>query len=81
MLFLFFSMFELGGLATVIEFCTYKLSGMDVILCALFAQVAAFRFASFWYVPARSYLLLGSLFLNLLIIYFAENITRFLQNR
>ncbi|EUJ10036.1 hypothetical protein Meth11DRAFT_0847 [Methylophilaceae bacterium 11] len=81
LLFLFFSMFALGGLAAVIEFCTYKLGGMNVILCALFAQVVAFRFASFGYVPAQSYLLLGSLFLNLLIIYFAERITRFLQNR
>lgn len=79
LLFLFFSMFALGGFAALIEYCTYKLGGMNVILCALFAQVVAFRFASFGYVPAQSYLLLGSLFLNLFIIYFAELAVRYLK--
>lgn len=81
LLFLFFSMFVLGGFAALIEYSTYKLGGMNVILCALFAQVVAFRFASFGYVPAQSYLLLGSLFLNLFIIYFAELGMRYLKKR
>jgi hypothetical protein len=32
------------------------------------AQVVAFRFASFGYVPAQSYLLFGTLLLNVLMI-------------
>ena len=32
-------------------------------------QVIAYRYAHFGYVPAQSYLLFGSLFLNILIIY------------
>lgn len=79
--FLFISMFVLGGFAAFVEFTTYKLGGKNVILCALFAQVVAFRFASFGYVPAQSYLLLGSLFLNLFIIYFAEYIIRFFTKK
>ena len=79
--FLFLSMLVLGGLAAFVEFSTYKLGGLNVILCALFAQVVAFRFASFGYVPAQSYLLLGSLFLNLLIIYFAEHFVRFFKKQ
>lgn len=79
--FLFGSMFALGGLAAMIEFSAYKLGGMNIILCALLAQVVAYRFASFGYVPAQSYLLLGSLFLNLFIIYFAEKFIRFYRNK
>jgi hypothetical protein len=76
-LFLFASMFVLGAIAAAIEIAVYKLGGMNVILCALLAQVVAFRFASFGYVPAQSYLLFGTLFLNLFIIYFAD---KFLLN-
>jgi uncharacterized membrane protein len=70
-------MFALGSFAAFVEFSVYKLGGMNVILCALLAQVVAFRFASFGYVPAQSYLLFGSLFLNIFIIYFAEHFIRY----
>lgn len=76
-LFLFLGMFALGAIAATIEFAVYKLGGMNVILCSLLAQVVAFRFVSFGYVPAQSYLLFGTLFLNLFIIYFAD---KFLLN-
>lgn len=79
--FLFTSMFALGGLAAIIEFSVYKLGGKNVILCALLAQVVAYRFASFGYVPAQSYLLLGALFLNLFIIYFTEKFISFYNNK
>lgn len=70
--FLFLGMFFLGGVAAMIEHATYRLGGANVILCALLAQVVAFRFASFGYVPKQSYLLFGTLFLNLMIIYLAD---------
>ncbi len=50
----------------------YKLSGANIILCSLMGQVVAYRYAHFGYVPAQSYLLFGSLFLNVLLIYFFD---------
>ncbi len=78
--FLFVSMFLLGGLAASIEYLVYKLGGGNLILSALFGQVIAYRFASFGYVPAQSYLLLGALFLNLFIIYYAEKCIGFFRS-
>ncbi|HQN65182.1 MAG TPA: hypothetical protein PLR90_05440 [Methylophilus sp.] len=80
--FLFLGMFFLGGVAAFFEYATYKLGGMNVILCALLAQVIAFRFASFGYVPRQSYLLFGTIFLNLTIIYLADKVfLRFSKKR
>lgn len=78
--FLFVSMFALGGFAAFIEFSVRKLGGENLILCALLAQVVAYRFACFGYVPGQSYLLLGALFLNLFIIYFAEKLIGLCKN-
>jgi hypothetical protein len=71
-LFLFGCMFLLGLFAALIELFVFKLSGNNLILCALMAEVVAYRFASFGYVPAQSYLLFGTIFLNIFIIYFAD---------
>lgn len=79
--FLFGSMFALGGLAAIIEFSVFRLGGKNVILCSLLAQVIAYRFSCFGYVPAQSYLLLGALFFNLILIYFAEKFFGFFRNR
>jgi hypothetical protein len=79
--FLLVCMFVLGGFAAFIEFLVYKLGGQNLILSALFSQVLAYRFASFGYVPAQSHLLLGALFLNLILIYFAEKFFGFFRNR
>ncbi|MGP1717932.1 MAG: hypothetical protein ACTS9Y_12205 [Methylophilus sp.] len=70
--FLFFAMLTVGFGAALIEYATYQLGGKNVILCSLFAQVIAFRFASFGYVPKQSYLLFGSLALNILLIFIAN---------
>ncbi len=78
--FLFASMVVLGGLATLIEFSVYKLGGNNLILSALLAQVLAYRFASFGYVPSQSYLLLGALLLNLFIIYSSEKCIGFFKS-
>lgn len=71
-LFLFGCMIALGSFAAAIEFAVFKFGGRNMILCALFAQVVAFRFASFGYVPSQSYLLFGTIFLNLALIYLAD---------
>jgi hypothetical protein len=71
-LFLFVAMLLVGFIGAVCEIFVYKFSGRNLILCSLLAQVVAYRFLSFGYVPAQSYLLFGSLFLNVGIIYCAE---------
>jgi hypothetical protein len=65
-------MLILGGIAAAIEISVFKLGGGNVILCALLAQVVAYRFAHFGYVPSRSYLLFGSLYLTLFMFYFSN---------
>lgn len=73
-LFLFVCMVALGGFAAMIELAVYKFGGSNLILCALLAQVVAFRYASFGYVPNQSYLLFGTILLNLAVIYFADKV-------
>jgi len=73
-LFLFGCMLLVGAIGAVIDAAVYRLGGKNLILCSLLAQVVAYRFSSFGYVPAQSYLLFGSLFLNLLMIYGAEKV-------
>ena len=54
----------------LIEFVTYRLGGNNLILASLIAQVVAYRYCHFGYVPAQSYLLLGAVICNILIIYY-----------
>ncbi len=53
--FLFASIFILGLLGSFIEVLSYKFGGKNIILCTLFAEVIAYRFTSFGYVPLQSY--------------------------
>jgi hypothetical protein len=72
--FLFVCMVLISLGASCLEIFIYKFGGKNIILCSLLAQVIAYRFASFGYVPAQSYLLFGTIFLNILIIYIMEKI-------
>jgi hypothetical protein len=74
--FLFGCLFLLGLFAAVIEIAVFKLGGNNLILCSLLAEVVAYRYANFGYVPAQSYLLFGTIFLNLLIINFFDKLYR-----
>jgi hypothetical protein len=80
-LLLFGCMFLLGLFAALVEMSVYKLGGNNLILCSLMAEVVAYRFASFGYVPAQSYLLFGTIFLNLFIIYFFDKFIGVWSNR
>jgi hypothetical protein len=71
---LFGCMLLVGTLGALIDIVIYKLGGKNLILCSLLSQVVAYRFSSFGYVPTQSYLLFGSLFLNLMIIYTGEKL-------
>lgn len=67
--FLFFGLFSLGLFAAFLEYFAYIFSGKNLILSALFAQVIAFRYMNFGYTPAQSYLLIGALLANAILIY------------
>lgn len=70
--FLFATLFVLGLAAAALEYFIYRLGGGNWVLCSLFAQVIAFRYVSFGYVPGQSYLLFGTLALNVLFIFAAD---------
>lgn len=72
--FLFICMMAAGLFGALIEIFVYHLGGKNLFLCSLLAQVVAFRLSSFGYVPAQSYLLFGSLLLNVIIIYLLDKI-------
>lgn len=80
-LFLFVAMALLGMGAALVEIFVFKVGGQNVILCSLLAQVIAYRFMSFGYVPAQSYLLFGSIVFNVLLIYFADKILGYWRSR
>ena len=65
--FLFLSMAVVGAIGAGIEIAVYKLTGSS-ILCSLLAFVVAYRYSHFGYVPARSYLLFGTIALNVALI-------------
>jgi hypothetical protein len=79
--FLFFGMLFLGFLAATIDVGVFKFGGSNLILCALVSQVVAYRYVSFGYVPAQSYLLFGSIFLNILMVYCAYRLVGFFGGR
>jgi hypothetical protein len=69
MFLLFLALLLLGICSALIEFLAYKSSQNNQILAALIGQVIAYRFIHFGYVPSQSYLLFGTILLNLFLIY------------
>lgn len=70
--FLFLATATFGLIGSVIEIAAYKYAGANLILCSLIAQVVAYRYAHFGYVPAQSYLLIGAILLNITFLFFAD---------
>lgn len=75
-LFLCAALLVVAWSAALLEILTYRCCGRNFVLCALFAQVIAFRFSSFGYVPGQSYLLFGTLALNGFIIFAVDYFLR-----
>lgn len=75
--FLFGALLLVGFIGAAIEIFVYQFGGRNLILCSLLGQVVAFRFASFGYVPTQSYLLFGTLFLNVMLIYSLNKVLLF----
>jgi hypothetical protein len=69
LIFLFLAIMFCGWIGAAIEIGTYRFAGQNWVLCSLVAQVVAYRFIHFGYVPAQSYMLFGTLLLNVAIIY------------
>ncbi|MGE7991601.1 hypothetical protein ACQKPE_11220 [Pseudomonas sp. NPDC089554] len=76
--FLFFAVMMFSLVAVMFEYLVYRLGGRNLALCALIAQVIAFRYTSFGYVPLQSYLLFGSILLNVLILFSFDRLLRFI---
>lgn len=74
--FLFFALALCGWISAAIEIATYRYGGQNLVLCSLIAQVVAYRCAHFGYVPAQSYLLFGTLIMNVAIIFTADRALR-----
>lgn len=75
--FLLAAVFVFSLVAALLEYFVYRMGGKNLVFCSLIAQVVAFRYTSFGYVPMQSYLLFGSILLNVLILYFSDRLLRF----
>jgi hypothetical protein len=73
-IFLFVSVVMLGLFASWIEFLSFKFSEGNYIFSSLIGQVVAYRFIHFGYVPRQSYLLFGTIFVNIFLFYGADKI-------
>lgn len=73
-LFLFVAVAAFSALAAGLEYLTYRFAGRNLVLCALIAQVVAYRFTSFGYVPMQSYKLFGTIALTILMLYVADKL-------
>jgi hypothetical protein len=75
-IFLFAGLIVIGLVASFFEIAAFYLAGQNLVLCSLVGQVVAYRLACFGYVPGQSYLLFIAILLNLILIFFAEQILR-----
>mgnify|MGYP000559868483 CR=1 FL=1 len=72
--FLFFAVAAFSAFAASLEYLTYRFAGRNLVLCALIAQVIAYRYTSFGYVPMQSYKLFGTIALTILMLYVADKL-------
>ncbi len=69
--FLFIIILLIGIFSALIEFSCFKVSSGNLFFCSLIGQVIAYRWTHFGYSPKQSYLLFGSIFLNIFLIWVA----------
>lgn len=79
LIFLFVGMFFVTFFGIAFELLCYKLSGLT-IATALFSQTLAYRFIHFGYVPSRTYLILTTLFLNIVLLKMIFSVSASLSN-
>ena len=69
LLFLFVSIVSLCLFASTIEFISFMISKKNMFFSSLISMVIAYRFIHFGYLPHQSYLLFGSLFLLIFLVF------------
>ena len=70
--FLFFSMFIIGILFLYFEKFISYMSGNNLILISFLTHLSVYRLIHFGYLPHQTYLLFGTIILNLLFLYFVK---------
>ena len=68
-IFLFFMMMCFCFIASVLEYITFKSTFNNLLTSGLIGMVISYRFAHFGYLPARSYLLFGSI-IGIIILFY-----------
>lgn len=71
-IFLFFILILFSFAGFFFEWIALKAGGGNTVLASIIGLTVAYRFIHFGYVPTQSYLLFGSIILNLVIIYLAR---------
>ena len=80
LLFLFVSIVSLCLFASTIEFISFMISKKNMFFSSLISMVISYRFIHFGYLPYQSYLLFGSLFFVIFLVFLFFNISKKLPN-
>jgi hypothetical protein len=80
LLFLFASIASLCLVASTVEFISFVISKKNMFFSSLISMVIAYRFIHFGYLPNQSYLLFGSLFFVIFLVFLFFNISKKLPN-
>ena len=78
--FLFASIASLCLVASTVEFISFIISKKNMFFSSLISMVFAYRFIHFGYLPHQSYLLFGSLFFVIFLVFLFFNISKKLPN-
>lgn len=80
-IFIFVSCFMIGTIISFIEKIILKCFYNNVILASVISQTLAYRLMNFGYLPANSYMLVLSIFVNLVFILIIYEYFKFRQNK
>jgi hypothetical protein len=76
LLFLFASIASLCLIASTVEFISFMICKKNMFFSSLISMVIAYRFIHFGYLPHQSYLLFGSLFFVIFLVFLFFNISK-----
>jgi len=62
-------MFIICIIGSLIEYLAFRLSSNNLVFSALIGQVISFRLIHFGYLPHQSYLLFGTIFATIFMVY------------
>ena len=79
--FLYVAMILFCFVASTLEYLMFRVTFNNLLASGLIGMVVAYRFAHFGYLPARSYLLFGSIIIIILLMYVIKFLNNFYQNQ